>query len=102
DDRAGPERFVVRVRDDDQHHAVHGSAAYASGIMAPMAYSAPPPARTLVTNEGRTVGYYEFGDPDGVPVFALHGTPASGAGFVWADDAAREIGVRLIAPDRPG
>jgi pimeloyl-ACP methyl ester carboxylesterase len=90
------------MRNHDQHHGIHGSAAYASGIMASVPYAAPPPARTLVTDAGRTVGYYEFGDPDGVPVFALHGTPASGAGFVWADDAARGLGIRLIAPDRPG
>ena len=62
----------------------------------------PPPAQTLLTAAGRTVSYYEFGDPEGAPVFALHGTPASGAGYVWADDAARELGIRLIAPDRPG
>ncbi len=55
-----------------------------------------------MTAAGRTVSYYEFGSPDGTPVFALHGTPASGAGFVWADDAARALGVRMIAPDRPG
>jgi pimeloyl-ACP methyl ester carboxylesterase len=48
------------------------------------------------------VGYYDFGDPSGEPVVALHGTPASGAGFVWADEIARERRLRLIAPDRPG
>jgi pimeloyl-ACP methyl ester carboxylesterase len=32
----------------------------------------------------------------------FHGTPACGAGFAWADAPARERGLRLIAPDRPG
>jgi pimeloyl-ACP methyl ester carboxylesterase len=50
----------------------------------------------------RTVGVYEYGDPTGAPVFALHGIPACGAGFDFADAPARERGLRLIAPDRPG
>jgi pimeloyl-ACP methyl ester carboxylesterase len=60
-----------------------------------------PWART-VHAAGREVGVYEYGDPDGEPVFALHGTPACGAGFDWADAPAREQGLRVIAPDRPG
>ncbi len=67
-----------------------------------MSFGMPPPARTLTTGDGDVVGYYEFGDPDGTPVVAFHGTPASGAGFVWADDAARARGLRIVAPDRPG
>ena len=35
-------------------------------------------------------------------MFALHGVPACGAGFDWADEPARERDVRVIAPDRPG
>lgn len=62
----------------------------------------PPDARTLETTSGRAVSYYEYGDPSGAPVVALHGTPASGAGFVWGDEAARARGIRLLAPDRPG
>ena len=49
---------------------------------------------------GRDVGVYEYGDPDGRPVFALHGTPACGAGFDWTDAPAREA--LRDAPDRPG
>jgi pimeloyl-ACP methyl ester carboxylesterase len=60
------------------------------------------PLRTTEMADGRTVGYYEYGDPNGIPVFALHGTPGCGAGFSWADEAARERAVRLLAPDRPG
>jgi len=48
------------------------------------------------------VGVYEYGDPAGAPVMALHGTPACGAGFAWADEPARERGLRILAPDRPG
>jgi pimeloyl-ACP methyl ester carboxylesterase len=48
------------------------------------------------------VGYYDYGDPNGVPLFALHGTPSCGAGFDWVDEPAHERGIRVIAPDRPG
>ncbi|HWS45778.1 MAG TPA: alpha/beta hydrolase [Acidimicrobiia bacterium] len=61
-----------------------------------------PQPRTVRTARGRIVGYYEFGDRAGAPVIALHGTPGSGAGFAWTDDAARTRGLRVIAPDRPG
>jgi len=67
-----------------------------------MPFSTPRPARSLRTTSGRTVGYYVFGDPGGTPVFALHGTPGCGAAFTFTDDRARAIGVRVIAPDRPG
>jgi pimeloyl-ACP methyl ester carboxylesterase len=52
--------------------------------------------------DGATVGYYNYGSPDGQPVLVFHGTPACGAGFAWADQPAASRGLRLIAPDRPG
>ena len=61
----------------------------------------PQPTTVEVAGIG-TVGYYEYGASDGTPVFALHGVPACGAGFDWADEPARERDVRVIAPDRPG
>jgi pimeloyl-ACP methyl ester carboxylesterase len=60
------------------------------------------PSARAVTVGSSTVGVYEYGDPAGSPVMVFHGTPACGAGFTFADDAARERGLRLIAPDRPG
>src|SRR3954465_622431 len=61
-----------------------------------------PGSRTVHTVGNRDVGVYEYGDPNGSPVFALHGTPACGAGFDWTDTPARERRLRVIAPDRPG
>ena len=58
--------------------------------------------RTVRASDGRVTGYYEYGDPNGTPVVALHGTPACGAGFAWADRRARTRSIRLLAPDRPG
>ena len=50
----------------------------------------------------RVVGVYDYGDPDGEPVLTLHGTPACGAGFAFADEPASRVGLHVIAPDRPG
>jgi pimeloyl-ACP methyl ester carboxylesterase len=61
-----------------------------------------PPARILVLASGRRIGCAEYGDPAGLPVIALHGTPGSRLMFALSDGAARDRGLRLIAPDRPG
>ena len=52
--------------------------------------------------DGRRVACAEYGDPGGLPVLALHGTPGSRLMFALADRAARERCIRLIAPERPG
>jgi pimeloyl-ACP methyl ester carboxylesterase len=52
--------------------------------------------------DGRTLSYAEFGDPRGLPVLALHGTPGSRFMFGLTDGSARDRGLRVIAPDRPG
>ncbi|MFA9502450.1 alpha/beta fold hydrolase [Natrinema sp. H-ect1] len=62
---------------------------------------ADPP--TIVTEaDGRRVAYADYGDPNGTPVVALHGTPGSRRFGALFDDQARENGVRLLVPDRPG
>ncbi|KAF5701833.1 proline iminopeptidase [Fusarium globosum] len=53
--------------------------------------------------DGRSLGYHESGDPTGTPVLCIHGTPDSGvtlSGF--EHPLAKQLGVRWIAPDRPG
>ena len=54
------------------------------------------------TADGRTVAAAEWGDPNGVPLFALHGTPGGRISF-WQDPTiyARH-GLRRITLDRPG
>ena len=56
-------------------------------------------SRVHVRSCGRRV---EYGDLKGLPVFALHGTPGSRLMFALSDHAARDRGLRLIAPERPG
>jgi pimeloyl-ACP methyl ester carboxylesterase len=52
--------------------------------------------------DGRRVGVVSHGDPDGRPLFLYHGTPASRLGHESADAPARERGIRVLCPDRPG
>lgn len=51
---------------------------------------------------GAYVAHWEFGDPTGTTVVALHGTPICGLCFAPLHQAAKDRGIRLIAPDRPG
>ncbi len=71
--------------------------------MDPSAAAAYPNEDNLVMlPSGRRLGYAEYGDPAGRPLIFLHGTPSTRLMFRLGDRAAREAGVRLIAPDRPG
>jgi pimeloyl-ACP methyl ester carboxylesterase len=52
--------------------------------------------------DGRRLGYAEYGDRQGRPVFYFHGFPASRLEARILDDAARKTGIWMIAPERPG
>ena len=56
----------------------------------------------LVTSAGATVAVSEYGDPSGAPVFFFHGWPSSRTMAELAHESARDLGVRIISPDRPG
>jgi pimeloyl-ACP methyl ester carboxylesterase len=58
--------------------------------------------QTVAVTDGRTLTVAEWGDPDGFPVFLLHGTP--GSRFVGQADAGAyaSVGARVITYDRPG
>lgn len=57
----------------------------------------------LVTlSSGRRLGYAEFGDPEGVPLFFFHGWPGSRLQGELLHEACRKRGLRIVAPDRPG
>ncbi len=57
---------------------------------------------TIVLSDGRAFGLARYGAEAGLPVLALHGAPASRYMFDVADEAARELGITLYCPDRPG
>jgi pimeloyl-ACP methyl ester carboxylesterase len=58
--------------------------------------------QTVAAAGGRTLTIAEWGDPDGFPVFLLHGTP--GSRFAGQADASTyaDVGARVVNYDRPG
>jgi len=57
---------------------------------------------TLRLRDGSVLGYAEYGDLSGQPVFLLHGYPDSRLVRHPDDALTASLGVRLIIPDRPG
>jgi pimeloyl-ACP methyl ester carboxylesterase len=60
------------------------------------------PSQKLLLSNGSTVALSEYGDPQGVPIFFCHGWPSSRTMAELADEAGRDLGARIISPDRPG
>jgi pimeloyl-ACP methyl ester carboxylesterase len=52
--------------------------------------------------DGRTLAYREYGNPHGAPVVNCHGGLLSGRDVAPLDATARDLGLRLVSPDRPG
>ena len=68
-----------------------------------------PDTRGLASNEelvrlpdGRHVAIASHGDPHGRPLLLFHGIPGSRLGMHYVDGPAKERGVRVVCPDRPG
>ncbi len=59
-------------------------------------------ARSVRTDDGRRLVYEWWGDPRGYPVFLMHGTPGSRLGPRPRTLVLHQLGIRLIAYDRPG
>lgn len=58
--------------------------------------------RTITLSDGRKLGFAEFGDGKGRPIFLFHGQPGNRL-FRHPDDSILlSLGVRLITVDRPG
>jgi len=51
---------------------------------------------------GDVIAFEEYGDENGPPVIFCHGWPSSRTMARLTDKAARELGIRIISPDRPG
>jgi pimeloyl-ACP methyl ester carboxylesterase len=64
--------------------------------------SEPGGERTVTVGDGRALCYAEYGAAAGRPVVFLHGTPGSRVLGSVLDGPARDRGVRVLAPDRPG
>lgn len=58
--------------------------------------------KTIRLIDGRRLGYAEYGDLSGRPALYFHGWPTSRLEAAPAHELALEMGIRLIAIDRPG
>src|SRR5512141_1163093 len=62
----------------------------------------PKENQQLQLPDQRRLGFAEYGDPDGAPVFYFHGWPSSRLEARAAHAPALNLGLRLVAPERPG
>ncbi|HEY1077959.1 MAG TPA: alpha/beta hydrolase [Fontimonas sp.] len=53
-------------------------------------------------SDGRCLAWQAYGEPAGVPLFYFHGAGSSRLEAAYADAHTRQLGLRLIAVDRPG
>ena len=58
--------------------------------------------RFIQLREDSIVAFEEYGDANGVPVIFCHGWPSSRTMARLTDEPARDLGIRIISPDRPG
>ena len=56
----------------------------------------------VLVRDGLRLGYAEYGQSDGVPVFMFHGNPGSRLAWGLMPGCPFLDGVRIVAPDRPG
>jgi pimeloyl-ACP methyl ester carboxylesterase len=61
-----------------------------------------PADHTLKLSSGLCLGYAEHGDPQGVPLLYYHGWPSARVQGFLLDEVGRNLGLRIISPDRPG
>ncbi len=67
-----------------------------------MTMSKDPLAQFIMLPDGRRLGYAEFGHGNGPVVLHFHGLPGSRLEGRLLAEAASDLGIRLIAIDRPG
>lgn len=60
------------------------------------------PNEIISLSGNRSVAISEYGIKAGEPIFFCHGWPSSRTMGELTDAAARELGLRIISPDRPG
>jgi pimeloyl-ACP methyl ester carboxylesterase/DNA-binding CsgD family transcriptional regulator len=61
-----------------------------------------PTLRLFVLSDGRRLCYRQYGDPAGQAVLIFHDSMGSSLAPPCTDDVARELGLRLLIPERPG
>src|SRR5947207_7922149 len=58
--------------------------------------------KLIQLGNGSQIAFEEYGDPTGTPVIFCHGWPSSRTMAQLTDDAARQLCIRIVSPDRPG
>lgn len=58
--------------------------------------------RSISLSDGRQLGFIDYGDPDGLPIFLLHGTPGSRVFGLENEPLIGEENLRIVTPERPG
>jgi pimeloyl-ACP methyl ester carboxylesterase len=58
--------------------------------------------KSITLSDGRVLGYAEYGDSYGYPIFYFHGGQESRLSSMFMDSTAERLNIRLISPDRPG
>ncbi|MGA0605292.1 alpha/beta fold hydrolase [Phenylobacterium sp. VNQ135] len=90
-------------RQSDLVRAMHQFDRMAGGTPA---FEAPaveaPPLQRMRLPDGRWLGFREYGDPAGRAFLAFHEGLGSSLMPPGTDDLARALGLRLLAPERPG
>jgi pimeloyl-ACP methyl ester carboxylesterase len=59
-------------------------------------------AQRLRLADGRALGFAVYGDPSGMPLLLLHGTPGAHSQIAIGHAAGAERGLAIVAPDRWG
>lgn len=58
--------------------------------------------QVIKLKDGRKLGFDQYGDLKGKPIFFFHGWPVSRLHGAITEKAAKKLGIRIISPDRPG
>ena len=77
-------------------------ACNTSGKKQPTIFEHMHPEKLIELEDGAVIAVEEYGDANGTPVIFCHGWPSSRTMARLADEPARDLGVRIISPDRPG
>lgn len=80
--------------------AVVGLFVYEPSLDEGFAFSSA--GKTIQLSDGPTLAYLDIGDPEGRPVFYFHGGPGSRLEGLLFDELNQQLGIRMIALDRPG
>jgi pimeloyl-ACP methyl ester carboxylesterase len=60
-------------------------------------------SQQIKLQDGRLLGYAEYGSPEGKAIFYFHGFPSSRLDWqLFNNDTLVDLNTRVIAPDRPG